>query len=691
MESHPYLSKKFPIEWSKMTHLNAEPDFEIALQATKDNIEKICSLKDDEINFDSVFDAFDKCDEMLNTVWDRLSNLKGLRNTPEIAEVAKKLYPIVVEMESNTYMNERLWKVIKRAAEKLKDENLDNEQKRVIEIVTMNFKNNGADLSPEDKVKVAEITSQIAKFNVDFSQNSLNSLKEFEYYIKDPKELEGIPETAIQQAKESAEEKGHPNEWRFNLDFGSKIAILKYAKSEELRKKIWEASNAVASQGKYDNTNNIFEILKLRNEKAKILGYKSFADFVLSNRMAKNGDTAMKFVDGLHDKVEKQFKEEYESLIKYKSEKVGHEVKEVFPWERAYYSEMKRKELYDFDEESLKPYFNSDSVLEGLFKISSTLFGINIVERKTFCPKDGEKVPEDCIEVWDQYVKFYDVYDKETNKHIASFYSDWYPRDNKKDGGWTHPLCNRDNNNPIALGIIAGNLQKPTNGKPALLSHNDVETIFHEFGHLCHHMLSETKYRMISGTNVAWDFVEFPSQFLENWAWEKEALNIFAKHYETGENIPEELYQKMIKARNYNSASFFMRQLSFGKIDLEIHHNYEKYINKTIDEIDNEVLEKYLVPSSIKQKSILYVFSHLFSDVVAYAAGYYSYKWAEVIEADAFTRFAKEGILNSKIGMEFREKVLAKGNSIAPEEIFRNFMGHDPDQRALLERSGIKD
>lgn len=691
MEAHPYLNPKLPIQWSKMTHLNAEADFELALADAKANIEKLRNLTDDEISFDTVFGALDRYVIKLDLFWDRLSNLKSVRNSPEIAEVAKKLYPIKVEFESQTFADDKLWRVAKRAQEKLKDEDLTGEQRRVMDLFLLEFKNNGADLPEDKKKRVGEISMQIAKYNLDFTQNYLNSSKEYEYYITDPKDLEGIPESSIQEAKESAEEKGHPGEWRFNLDYCSKMAILKYAKNEEIRKKIWEASNSVACSGKYDNTNNIFEILKLRNEKAKILGYKSFADYVLSDRMAKNGDTAMKFINDFHDKVEKQFNEECQSLIQYKSEKLGCETKEVYPWERAYYAEMRRKELFDFDEESLKPYFNSDSVLDGMFKIASELFGINIVEKKTFCPKEGETVPEDCTEVWDKYVKFYDVFDNNTKKHIASFYTDWYSRDNKNSGGWTHPLINEDKENPISLGIIAGNFQKPTSGKPALLTHSSVETIFHEFGHLCHHILSETNYRVTEGTNVSWDFVEFPSQLLENWTWERDALNIFAKHYETGENIPEELFQKMMKARNYNSATFFMGQLSYGKIDMEIHHNYEKFCNKTIEEINEEVLKGYVFPCSIKQRSILYVFGHLFSDTIAYAAGYYSYKWAEVIDADAFTRFAKEGILNSKTGMDYRDKVLSKGNSIPPEQIFRNFMGRDPDQTALLIRSGIHD
>ncbi|KAH0786517.1 Oligopeptidase A [Histomonas meleagridis] len=691
MENHPFLNPKFPIQWSRMTPDIVEDEINLGMKIAEENIEKIASLKDDEITFENTFEAFDKYDELLNIGWERFSNLNTCHDNPEQRAKYQKLRPIVIEFATKVYINDRLWHVLQAAKERFQNTDLDYSQKRLIEEVCLDFIHNGANLPQDKKQRITEISKEMATANTKFVQNVLDSTNAFEYYVTDPKELEGLPESAILQAKESAESKGKPGQWRFTLQYPSRFPVMQHAKSESFRRAIWEANNKVASEGEYDNTENIFKILKLRDEKAKILGYKSFADLTLSRRMAKTQENAMKFIDELHDKIYKPFIREHEQLLKYKSSKTGKEETEIYPWERAYYTEMQRKELYDFDEESLRPYFNADSVLKGLFNIASTIYGFNVVERPTYCKINGEEPQsEDSVEVWDKDIQFFDVYDKETNTHIASFYSDFYPRENKKEGGWTHPLSNGTKENPIIIAVIAGNLQKPTEGKASQLNHREVETIFHEFGHLCHHVSSRAKYNLLFGTNVSWDFVELPSQILENWTWERSALDIFAKHYETNENIPNDLYEKMINARNYNKATFYMRQLSFGKIDLEIHSHLEKYVNMSIKEINDEVLKDYMEPCSIKPNSILYVFNHLFSSSVAYAAGYYSYLWAEVLDADAFSRFKKEGVLNPKVGMEFRKKILEYGNTKPPEELYRDFMGRDPDQRAFLERSGIK-
>ncbi|KAH0792328.1 Oligopeptidase A [Histomonas meleagridis] len=674
-----------------MTPDIVEDEINLAIKIAEENIEKITSLTEDQITFESTFEAFDKYDELLNIAWERFSNLNSCHDNPEQRKKYKKLRPLVLEFATKVYINEKLWQILQKAKSLLQNTSLDYSQKRLIDEICLDFVHNGANLSPEQKARITEISKEIANANTNYVQNVLDSTNAFEYYVTDPKELDGLPESSIQQAKESAESKGKPGQYRFTLQSPSLIPVLQHANNEQFRKTMWEAYDKIGTEGQYDNTENIFTILKLRDEKAKILGYNSFSELTLSRRMAKTKENAMKFVDELHDKIYNPFMKEFERLVQYKSSKTGIKETEIFPWERLYYIEKQRKELYDFDEELLRPYFNVESVLKGLFDIISNLYGFNVVERPTYCKINGEEPQSnESVEVWDNDIQYFDIYDKETNQHIASFYSDLYPRENKKEGGWTHPLSNGTKDNPIIIGVIAGNLQKPISGKAAQLNHEEVETIFHEFGHLCHHVSSRSKYNLLFGTNVSWDFVELPSQILENWTWERTALDIFAKDLINNENIPNDLYEKMIKARNYNKATFYMRQLSFGKIDLEIHSNYNKYKNLNINEIDDLILKNYRYPSSIKENSVLYAFDHLFASATGYASGYYSYLWAEVLDADAFSRFKKEGILSQKVGMEFRRKILEMGNTKPPEELYRDFMGRDPEQKAFLERSGIK-
>ncbi len=388
------------------------------------------------------------------------------------------------------------------------------------------------------------------------------------------------------------------------------------------------------------------------------------------------------FINNFHDRILDKFDLECKELEKYSADKKNTEIRVLEAWDRGYWEEKMRQEKYDFDEEELRPYFSIDNVLSGMFNIAEKLYKIIITEQKNM---DQEYL-------WHPEVKYYNMHDNK-DRHIGSFYADWHPRASKTGGAWMNVLRTGgpDKNGKFKphIGLICGNLTPQTKGKPALLTHREVETIFHEFGHLLHQIFGEVEFKSLNGTNVAWDFVELPSQIMENWCWDRESLNIFAKHYKTGQIIPEELFTKMIKARNFHTALNFMRQLALSKMDLELHINFKKYKGKDLDEILANILRTYKPQQKTKYPTIIRQFNHLFSGSPGYAAGYYSYKWAEVLDADAFTKFMEKGILNPEIGNAFRECILKKGNSENANKLFHDFMGRDTDITALLKRSGL--
>ena len=414
------------------------------------------------------------------------------------------------------------------------------------------------------------------------------------------------------------------------------------------------------------------EILALRSENSALLSKDNFADVILARRMAKSGKTAMAFVDSLTEKFEDSYKKEWNELVAFarKNGYLGADEK-MPPWRIAYVAEKLRASEYGFDPESLRPYFPLEAVVKGMFEICNKLYGLEI------CESTLEN------DAWHSAVKLYEV--RENNKLLGLFYADFFPRQQKRAGAWMNLLSQRNGDN-VALGLIALNATEPTNEKPALLSIDDVETLFHEFGHLIHFMLMDSEE--VGLREVAWDFVELPSQIMENWCHFKNCLDIFAKHWQTGEKLPDELFAKFDASRKFMGASASMRQLSFGKIDLSMHTNPQLYLNaESIEKTAQETLKRYSRDTSEASPTILPQFTHLFGDAVGYAAGYYSYKWAEVLDADAFTRFEKEGVLNSSTGKDFADKILRVGNTIDPDQAFRNFMGREPDVEALVNRS----
>lgn len=686
---HPFLASDFHVRWSTLIPAAVEPDIRHALEQAKAAIEAICAQDPEAATYESTFLAFENASEPLNDGWGRLQHLDAVSDNPTQREALGKMLPEVTDFYSSLALNDRLWAVIKVVGESKKVAGLSPVKKRFVEETLEDFRNSGADLPPEKKQRVAAVEAELSKLTKEYSEHVLDSTNAWELVITDEEKLAGLPESAKAGAAANAKAKGHDvPAWRFTLQFPSMYPIMQHLHDDGIRRQVWEASSKVGGYGEYDNTALVWRILELREEKAKLLGHSHFSDLTLLRRMAKDGATALAFVDNLHDRIQPQFLAEYKQLAHYKAAKTRQPVDNLEPWEVAYWAEKQRQENYDFDEEVLRPYFPVDGVMAGMFEIASRLFGITIQELETVFREPGETGDGDAVETWHPEVKFYEIHDATSGAHLGSFYADWHPRESKRGGAWMNPLHTGHPGEPH-LGVIVGNMSPPVDGKQALLTHREVETIFHEFGHLLHGLLSEVEVRSLAGTNVPWDFVELPSQIMENFCWDRGSLDLFARHFETGDAIPDELFAKLIAARNYLSASGFMRQLAFAKLDLELHTRLGDFLGKDLDAVDREVLADYLAPLKTEPSSMMRRFSHLFSSPTGYAAGYYSYKWAEVLDADAFTRFQQEGVLNPETGRAFREHVLSKGNSVAPDELYRRFMGREPDQEALLIRAGL--
>ncbi|NNC89460.1 MAG: M3 family metallopeptidase [Akkermansiaceae bacterium] len=700
MSAHPFLSESFYVPWSQLTPDRVEADIEAALAEARARIEEICAVDPAEVTFENTFGALDNATEVLDRGWGRLNHLDSVRNDDAQREVLNKMLPKVSAFQAGIPLNERLWTVLKAFAESEAVAALDPVKRRLVEEDAASFRNAGADLPADKKERMAAIQEELSELTQKFSENVLDSTNAWELVVDDEARLAGLPPSAVAAARADAAAKGHGSDdepkWRFTLQFPSMFPVMQYAHDESLRKEVFEGSGTIGRRDDYDNSELVWKILARRDEKAKLLGFDHFADLVLQRRMAKEGATALDFVEDLHDRIVAACRREYRELQDYKAEQTGTEPAPLEPWETTYWSEKRRKDLFDFDDEDLRPYFPVEKVMTGLFGIASKLFGIRIEERDSIFIEPGTAggAGEDRVEVWNPDVTFYDLFDAGSGEQLGSFYADWHPRESKRGGAWMNYLQTGLPPQGVAprkphLGLICGNMTKPVGGKPALLTHDEVETIFHEFGHLLHQLLSDVPLRSLSGVNVAWDFVELPSQIMENFCWDRESLDFFARHHETGEVIPDALFDKMIAARNYMSASTCMRQLALGKLDLELHIHLARYQGRDLDELDREILADYKMPLASETPTMARRFGHLFGDPTGYAAGYYSYKWAEVLDADAFTRFQKEGILNPAVGKAFRETILSRGNSRPPEVLFRDFMGRDPSLQPFLERSGL--
>jgi len=706
---HPFLQDSLPIRWSILTADAVEPDIKQALAEARKAVDSVAA-RSAPFTYENTVAALDEGLETLNRAWGLVNHLDSVCNSPELRKAFNAMLPEVSEFFSGIPLNDALWSSLRAFGESDAVGKLSPTKQRYVRETLADFREAGADLPTEKKQRAREIQSELARLTQKYSENCLDATNAWEKIVTDESELAGLPDSARSAARQSARQKGHENAWRFTLQAPSYIAVMTYADSEALRREVWEAYAAIGRGGETDNRDLVRRILALRQEFAALVGKAHFADHVTARRMVGSGQAALDFTHELHAKLVRQFRAEAEQLRRFKADTLGRQRDLLEPWEVGYWAEKQRRAHYDFDEEELRPYFPIDRVIGGLFELAEKLFGLRIEERETAAAlsdapagdKDAEATPAPpetseprlpLPETWHPEVKFYDLYDADSGEILGSFYADWHPRESKRGGAWMNYLVTgeRDPAKPRSphVGLICGNLTPAVDGKPACLTHREVETIFHEFGHLLHHLCGEVEVKSLNGVNVPWDFVELPSQIMENWCWERESLDRFARHHESGEPIPQALFEKMLAARNYMKASANIRQLAFGKMDLELHMHWPATDQADLDGFIEEKLADYRTDYKTPPKSNVFNFSHLFSSPTGYAAGYYSYKWAEVLDADAFTRFQREGILNPETGRAFRARILAKGNSDDPATLFEDFMGRDPDPEALLRRDGL--
>ena len=637
----------------------------------KSEIDTILSNKN--TTFKNTIEALDYSGLKLDRITSIFFNINAAETSKEIQDIAVTLSPELSELKNYILLNDKLYKKVKTVYNLTNKNSLSNEENTLLENTYKSFLRNGANLSNKDKNKLRKLDIMLGKLSLNFGQNLLKETNEYELLISDEKKLDGLSHDHKEAAKMLAKSKNKKG-WLFTLDYPSFSALITYCKNRSLRKEITIAFGQRAfKNNESDNQKVILEIINLRYQKAILLGYKSYSEYVLEERMAKNTKNVMNFLEGLVEKVKPVAKKEFKVLENYA--KSIDNIDNLEKWDISFYTEMYKKHKYDVDQEKLKPYFSLTNVLNGAFEISNKLYGLNFKKNST-------------IDTYNDEVNTYEVND-EKNNFIALLYTDFHPRKGKRGGAWMtsyKPQYIFKNNNQRPHISIVCNFTRPIKNKPSLLTFNEVTTLFHEFGHALHGILANTKFKSLSGTNVSWDFVELPSQIFENWCYEEEALNIFAFHYKTKKLIPIELINKIKESANYNQASQTLRQLSLAILDMNW-HNINPIKIKSVKDYEHKILKKLTFTKDLNVTCTSTSFSHIFQG--GYSSGYYSYKWAEVLDADAFEYFKEKGIFNKSIASKFKDNILSKGGTQDPMDLYIKFRGRKPKINALLNRAGI--
>ena len=673
MNTHNPLLQDFDYApFSKLKTEHFKPAILEAIKLAKIEIKEISDATTPP-TFNNTIEALEFSGKKLDRITSIFFNLNSAETNDEIQKIAQEVSPLLTEFKNDIILNEDLFKRVKAVFTKKESLGLNGEQMMLLDKKYKAFSRNGANLSLEDKNKLREIDKKLSSLSLKFGENVLAEANKFELHITNEADIEGLPDHVKEAASEVANSKNKEG-WIFTLEYPSYIPFMKYAKNRELRKTMALAFGAKGFHNdELDNQDNVLQIVKLRFERAKLLGYKSHADFVLEERMAKKPETVTTFLQDLLEKAKPASRDEFTKLESFAKDLEG--IDQLQKWDAAYFQEKLKQKLFDLDDEILKPYFQLNNVIDGVFTVAKKLYNLTFTEVKD-------------IDVYHEDVKTYQVTDGE-GKEVALFYADFHPRAGKRDGAWmtvykSQEIIDNKNNRPH-ISIVC-NFTKPTKKTPSLLTFNEVTTLFHEFGHALHGMLANTTYPSLSGTNVYWDFVELPSQVLENWCYEPEALQLFAKHYETGEIIPQELIDKIKKASNFHEGMATLRQISFGMLDMGYHAVDPSNIN-SIKEFEDEAFAPTKLYPDVQENCMSTSFSHIFQG--GYSSGYYSYKWAEVLDADAFEYFKEKGIFNPEVAKKFQETVLSLGGTEEPMNLYKRFRGKEPQPDALLKRAGL--
>ena len=648
------------------------PAFRKAIESAKNEINQIVENKATP-SFENTIETLDYTGEQLDRISSIFFNLNAAETNEEIQKTAQEVSPLLTEFSNDVALNTALFERVKSVYNTKESLSLTEEQKTLLDKKYKGFSRNGANLSNDQKEVLRSIDKEQSQLKLTFGENILAETNRYELLISELSDLDGLPEGAIEAAKQLAEEKDKKG-WLITLDYPSYIPFMTYAKNRVLRK---ELALAFGQKGfKNDNLDNqeiVLKIAQLRYQRAQLLGYLTHAHFVLEERMAKTPETVGDFLEDLLEKAQPAAKKEFEELESFAKELDG--IDRLEKWDSAYYSEKLKQKRFNFDDEQLKPYFKLENVIEGAFEVAQKLFGLQFIQT-------------DVVDTYHKEVMTYKVEDSKQNL-VAIFYADFFPRAGKRNGAWMTSFKSqyvKDSVNERPHVSIVCNFTKPTATKPSLLTFNEVTTLFHEFGHALHGMLADTVYPSLSGTSVAWDFVELPSQIMENWCYEKEALALFAKHYETGDSIPMELFDKIKAASTFQQGMQTLRQLSFGLLDMSWHGIDPTEITNVKQHESAAFLETQLFPD-VAENCMSTAFAHIFQG--GYSSGYYSYKWAEVLDADAFEYFKENDLFDPKIAAAFKTHVLSKGGTEDPLELYVKFRGQKPKVEALLKRSGL--
>ena len=666
----PFQTKHQTPPFSQIKVADYKPAIETNIQLAKAEIDAIINNKS-KPTFENTIIALEFSGQLLDQSSTVFFNLNGAETNDEMQKIAQELSPILTAHGNDIVLNDQLFQRIKAVYDKRLNLKLNGEQMMLLEKHYKSFARNGALLNKDQKNQLRKIDEELSLLTLKFNQNVLAETNNYELHITEQNRLAGIPENAIDVAAKLAKSKNKEG-WIFTLQYPSYQPVITYAKDRELRKEISLAFGSKGFQNnEYNNLENIKRIVELRHARAKLLGYKAHGNFVLEERMAKTPEKVNEFLNTLMIKAKPAAEKEFAQLISFAKELDG--IMQLEKWDGAYYTEKLKQKLFNFDTEALRPYFKIENVLQGAFTVAEKLWGITFKEVKD-------------IDIYHSEVTTYEVYDKD-GRFLSVFYTDFHPRAGKRGGAWMTSFKSQYRQNgqdvrPHVANIC--NFTPPSDSKPALLTFDEVTTLFHEFGHGLHGMLADTTYPSLSGTSVYWDFVELPSQIMENWCYEPEALKLFAKHYETGEVIPQDFIDKIKDSKMFMQGLFTMRQLSFGMLDMA-YHGQEQVIDDVKAFELNAMKSTNLYPD-VAENMMSSSFSHIFAG--GYSSGYYSYKWAEVLDADAFEYFKENGIFNPEIGVKFRQ-VLSLGGTIHPMELYKKFRGQEPNVDALLKRSGL--